>query len=369
MDRRQVIAGLAGLTGTAAAAALPSVAQGQAPEPAGCGLEPEYFPNVAVLTHTGRRARFYEDLLRDRVVLIHFLSEVDAEHDTVSENLAKAQALLGDRMGRDVFFYSIATQAERDTPRRLAALAERHGAGAGWLFLTAEPADLLTLKGRFFAQFFAHDAGHAGAHAAPHHAAPVEDCARGLLRYGNAARGLWGSVPAQADPRWIAERLLWVQPSRPTPAEGGAPRRRGPLPRMAALLLGLGLLAGFLEAGAAAQAPKGATTADTPEAAAAPVAPVAPPCPAAPPPAGDPYQHPHPQAAMAMSTLTCSGDVIHLCTGTSIFPPSLPFLDPPGTNLLPTVYTDLFDSKGAPIPNTLPSTPTIPYNLLDGIPS
>lgn len=356
MDRRQVIAGLAALTGTAA---LPDAVQGQTPEPAGCGLAPGYFPNVAVLTHTGRRARFHEDLIRDRIVLIHFLSEVDAEHDTVSENLAKAQALLGDRMGRDVFFYSIATDAQRDTPRRLAELAERHGAGPGWLFLTAEPADLETLKRRFFV----HDAGHSGAHAAHaahHHAAPVQDCARGLLRYGNAAVNLWGSVPAQADPRWIAERLFWVQPSRPV---DGPPRRRGPLPRMAALLLGLGLLA----ATAAAQAPKGAATADTPETTAAPVAP---PCPATSPLSGDPYQHPHPQPAMPTPTppFTCNGGVINLCTGTSIFPQSLPFVDPPGANFLPTVYTDLYDAAGNQVPNTLPSTPTVPYNLLDGEP-
>ena len=350
MDRRQVIAGLAALTGTAA---LPDAAQGQTPEPAGCGLAPEYFPNVAVLTHTGRRARFHEDLIRDRIVLIHFLSEVVAEHDPVSENLAKAQALLGDRMGRDVFFYSIATDAERDTPRRLRELAERHGAGPGWLFLTGEPADLETLKRRFFI----HDAGHAA-----HHGAPVEDCARGLLRYGNAAVNLWGSVPAQSDPRWIAERLFWVQPSPPTE---GAPRRRGPLPRIAGLLLGLGLLAGLLESGAVAQAPKGATTAATPETAeAAEVSP----CPAAPPPPSDPYQHPHPQAAMQPSTLSCNGNVFHVCTGTSLFAPSRPFVDPPGTNFLPTVYTDLYDAAGNQVPNTLPSTPTVPYNLLDGEP-
>ncbi|HKH44934.1 MAG TPA: hypothetical protein VKM72_09765 [Thermoanaerobaculia bacterium] len=358
MDRRQVIAGLA-----TAAVALPSMVRSETPEPEGCGLAPEYFPNVAVLTHTGHRARFSADLLRDRIVLIHFLSEVAAEHDAVCENLSKSQALLGDRMGRDVFFYSIATDAERDTPRRLRELAERHGAGPGWLFLTGEPADLETLKSRFFV----HDSGHSVAHAANNHAAPVEDCARGLLRYGNVAVDLWGSVPAQADPRWIAERLFWVQPSRPDAgADTTAPRRRGPLPRIAALLLGLGLLAGLLETGATAQAPKGAVTGTAPEAEAAPAVS---PCPAAPPPPSDPYQHPHPQAAMSPSTLTCSGDVFHLCTGTSLFPPSLPFVDPPGTNFLPTVYTDLFDAAGNQVPNTLPSTPTIPYNLLDGEPA
>jgi cytochrome oxidase Cu insertion factor (SCO1/SenC/PrrC family) len=323
MDRRQVIAGLA--TG-AAAAALPDITRGA--EPPACGLAPEYFPNVAVLSHEGRRARFYEDLIRDRIVLVQFLSVRQPAADLVAEGLAKVQALLGDRMGREIFFYSITTDPAHETPRVLADFAERHGAGPGWLFLTGEPADLETLRSRFFV----HDGG--AKHA--HNAAPVEDCSQGLLRYGNAAAGLWGAVPARSDPRWIAERLFWVQAERP--AEGPR-KRRGPLPRLpriTAVLLSLGLLAGS----ATAQ-----TTGST-----------------------DPYQHPHPQALLPATTISCDNGVLALSTGTSPFPPSQPFLDPPGTNLLPTVYTDLLDATGKPVPNTLPSTPTVPYNLLDGQP-
>lgn len=327
MDRRQVIAGLAA---GAAAAALPKIAGGteppEIPEQAACGLAPGYFPNVAVLDHTGRRARFYEDLIRDRIVLVQFLSVRQPEASAAAENLAKAQSLLGDRMGREVFFYSITTDPEHETPRVLADFAERHGAGPGWLFLTGQPADLETLRSRFFV----HDSGPAR-HA--HGAAPVEDCSRGLLRYGNAAAGLWGAVPARSDPRWIAERLFWVQAGRPPE---GPRKRRGPLPRMAAWLLSLGLVAGSVAAQDASSA--------------------------------DPYRHPHPQAAIPASTVTCDNGVLALSTGTSLFPPSQPFLDPPGTNFLPTVYTDLYDAAGNQIPNTLPSTPTVPYNLLDGQP-
>src|SRR5262249_23938373 len=61
-------------------------------------------------------------------------------------------------------------------------------------------------------------------------------------------------------------------------------------------------------------------------------------------------------------------------TGPSIFPPCTPiekcnpWLYPPGTNLLPTIYTNVYDGKGVEMPNTLPSTPLIPYNLHDGDP-
>ena len=44
------------------------------------------------------------------------------------------------------------------------------------------------------------------------------------------------------------------------------------------------------------------------------------------------------------------------------------WVTPQAPGVLPTVYTDLYDAAGRQIPNTLPSTPTIPYNLLDGEP-
>ncbi|EIM00856.1 hypothetical protein UUC_12666 [Rhodanobacter denitrificans] len=50
-------------------------------------------------------------------------------------------------------------------------------------------------------------------------------------------------------------------------------------------------------------------------------------------------------------------------TPTGNFPSSDPWVNP--TNLLPTVYANVNAINGAPIPNTLPSTPEHPYNLHD----
>ena len=218
-DRRTVLAGLAAAL---PAIALPAAAQRPAtdPEPP-CGLSPEHFPNVIVQAHDGRRARFWDDLVRDRTVLLHFFSIVDDAVYPVLANLARAyqnlQPLMGERLGRDVFLYSITMDPERDTSRALQDLAVRHGAGPGWLFLTGEPAAVGLLKARLFV----HDVAH------QHTGGPVEDCSRGLMRYGNAAAGLWGSVPAKADPQQIAARLSWVQARQPA---SGPPRRRGPVP-------------------------------------------------------------------------------------------------------------------------------------------
>jgi hypothetical protein len=55
-------------------------------------------------------------------------------------------------------------------------------------------------------------------------------------------------------------------------------------------------------------------------------------------------------------------------TTTGCFREQNPFLQPPGTNFLPNVYTNAFDGNGKEMLNTLPSTPANPYNLHDGEP-
>ena len=95
-----------------------------------------------------------------------------------------------------------------------------------------------------------------------------------------------------------------------------------------------------------------------------------PPCPYAGTPTQSPYCHPYPQPRPKPSTYTRSGDVIVIDTGESLFPkPAVdPFTLPPGTNFLANVYTNMFDGQGNEMVNTLPSTPSNPYNLHDGEP-
>lgn len=228
-NRRKVLAQLA-----AATAAIPAVALGaSAQEPhrstyhsppekncdcvrSGEGPYARYFPNVVVHTHDGQKALFYQDLLRGKTVLINCISVKNEAHYPVMANLVKVQKLLGERLGREVFMYSIAVDSENDTPRALREFAERHGVRSGWRFLFAKPQDVELLRSRLFA----HDAQE-------HGAAPLRDCSIGLLRYGNEAVGLWGSVPAKSEPEWIVKRLSWVEKRPPAPAVVTF-KRRGP---------------------------------------------------------------------------------------------------------------------------------------------
>src|SRR5215212_6191681 len=135
-DRRRMLLQLA-----AGATALPAVALGADDSSCECapprnGPYSDYFPNVVVHTHEGRRALFYNDLLRGKTVLVNCMSIANDAAYPVTENLARVQRLLGERAGRDVFIYSITVDPVRETPRALAEFAEAHGAGPGWLFLT-----------------------------------------------------------------------------------------------------------------------------------------------------------------------------------------------------------------------------------------
>jgi cytochrome oxidase Cu insertion factor (SCO1/SenC/PrrC family) len=167
----------------------------------------EYFPNVVVRTHRNERALFWDDLLKGRIVTVNFISTRDPEAAKITENLAKVQKLLGRRMGRDVFFYSLTRDPDNDTPEALRAFAERHGVGPGWSLVTADdPEKMHALLSRLFVgpDHFGHHAGHGAS------AGQAPGCSRGLVRYGNTVTNAWGSFPASSRPELIVERFDWV---------------------------------------------------------------------------------------------------------------------------------------------------------------
>jgi len=168
------------------------------------GPSARYFPNVALRTHLGEHVLFYDDLIRGKIVTINFMScRSDAVYP-VTDNLVKCQRLLGDRVGRDIFMYSVSVDPEHDTPRRLKAFAQTHNVGPGWVFLTGDQSHLKLVRDALFAR----------------RATPTGDirqgmthrmcCSIGLVRYGNEALGRWASFPARITPESIVDRFSWV---------------------------------------------------------------------------------------------------------------------------------------------------------------
>ena len=107
----------------------------------------DYFPNVPLVTQDGKTVRFYDDLLKDKVVAINFIfTSCKDVCPGETARLRQVQKLLEDRVGRDVFMYSISIDPETDTPEVLKEYSERFRVGPGWLFLTGEEADISLLQ-------------------------------------------------------------------------------------------------------------------------------------------------------------------------------------------------------------------------------
>jgi protein SCO1 len=108
------------------------------------------FANVLLRTHEGAAVRFYDDLLKDKTVLIQFMYTHCTERcPMTTARLAEVQQLLGARVGTEIFMYSITVDPEHDTPAVLRAYARMARARPGWLFLTGDARDVLRLRANF----------------------------------------------------------------------------------------------------------------------------------------------------------------------------------------------------------------------------
>jgi protein SCO1/2 len=109
----------------------------------------EWFTNVEVTTHEGKTLRFYDDVMKGKILLINFFfTDCDNVCPLMTENLARVQELLGSRMNKDIFMVSISLEPEHDTPAVMAAYAKSYGVGPGWQFLTGKKDDIELLRHR-----------------------------------------------------------------------------------------------------------------------------------------------------------------------------------------------------------------------------
>lgn len=109
----------------------------------------DYFPNVVLQDQNGRDVRFYDDVLYGRVVAINFIYTNCTDICPLdTAQLRRVQQILGDRVGRDVFMYSISINPERDTPEQLQRFMRVYDVGPGWTFLTGSREDIELLQQR-----------------------------------------------------------------------------------------------------------------------------------------------------------------------------------------------------------------------------
>ena len=149
----------------------------------------DYFPNVPVVSQDGQTFRFYEDLLKNKKVLIDFIyTKCESVCPLQTAKLAQVQKLLGPRIGRDIFIYSISLDPEHDTPKVLKAYAEKFHAGPGWLFLTGKREDIDSVRFKLGERNEKESHGN-------------------TVRIGDVARSQWMRIPLTADTFYIATEV------------------------------------------------------------------------------------------------------------------------------------------------------------------
>lgn len=162
-------------------------------------LAERHFPNVTLTTQDGKKVRFYDDLIRDKIVLINFFYvKCDGICIGTTANLVKVQKLLGDHVGRDVFMYSITLKPQQDTPSVLKEYAAAYNVKPGWLFLTGAPKDIELLRRSLG---FTNPDPKLDADKSEH---------IGMLRYGNEPRQWWAGCPGLAHASYIAKSFGWA---------------------------------------------------------------------------------------------------------------------------------------------------------------
>jgi len=159
------------------------------------------FTNAVLRTQDNKEVRFYDDLIKGKQCVINMMyAECHGACPLVTTVLKRTYRELKDRMGKDIFFYSISVKPQDDTPAALKHYAKMRKADLpGWYFLTGDPYDIETLRYRLF------NMGHPGIDLdfAMH---------SGTLRIINDATNYWGHAGAFASQGNIMDRIHWADP-------------------------------------------------------------------------------------------------------------------------------------------------------------
>jgi protein SCO1/2 len=175
-------------------------------------IRQRYFPNLVLTTQEGKKVKFYDDLVKDKIVVFNmFYAKCEGICSPVTRNLVRVQNLLGDRVGKDIFFYSFSLKPKEDTVAALKHYAEMHKVKPGWLFLTGSADDMETIRRKLG---FVDPDPEVDKDTSNH---------IGVLKYGNEPLERWGGCPGMQAPDAIAEAIGWVDwPKDSAKKNGGA---------------------------------------------------------------------------------------------------------------------------------------------------
>jgi protein SCO1/2 len=104
----------------------------------------EYFTNTELINQDGETVRFFDDVLKDQVVIVNFIfTNCGGACPLMTHKLSLVRDRMEGQIGDTVRFISLSIDPERDTPAAMKEFAKTHHADhEGWVFLTGKPENL-----------------------------------------------------------------------------------------------------------------------------------------------------------------------------------------------------------------------------------
>jgi cytochrome oxidase Cu insertion factor (SCO1/SenC/PrrC family) len=104
----------------------------------------DYFSNVELIDQNGQSLKFYDEVLKDNIVVISFIfTNCQSACPLMTRNLTMIRDMLREDERRAIQFVSISIDPLRDTPSAMKEFAQKHDAdNGGWLWLTGLPDDV-----------------------------------------------------------------------------------------------------------------------------------------------------------------------------------------------------------------------------------
>jgi cytochrome oxidase Cu insertion factor (SCO1/SenC/PrrC family)/mono/diheme cytochrome c family protein len=110
---------------------------------------PEFFPNLPVVNQNGETLKFYDDLIKDKIVIVMFIYTSCTDIcPLTTARMTLIEDKLGPAVGRDIFIVSMTVDPEVDTPEKLKAYSKSFATGPGWTFVTGKPEDIRAINYR-----------------------------------------------------------------------------------------------------------------------------------------------------------------------------------------------------------------------------
>lgn len=160
-------------------------------------LRKRYFPNFELITQDGKKMKFYDDMLKDKIVVLNMMyADCEGVCPLITMNLKRVQKILNEQIKHEIFFYSMTVKPEQDSPAKLREYVKMHRIDTRyWQFLTGKPEEMDIIR-------------HLTGFADPDPEID-KDKARhsGMVRYGNEPMALWGTCQGSGKPEWMAKEI------------------------------------------------------------------------------------------------------------------------------------------------------------------